>query len=178
MGNVIKPVDLTDYSNIRDVASEYLEEESRQAETLAESTSFTLMYYAKKYDDWFLDPIVGFFIPGFGDLLSSIANLPALYVATCKLHSIKLTIVIIYLTILDLIVGAIPFAGDIVDAFFKSNKMAYRLIVGYVEHDEETIEEINRKTVQAVIVLAIIGFILYAFYTLIMKIYDWIVGLF
>ena len=178
MGNVIKSVDISSYTEMCNDVNKFLEEDARQSEALAESASFNLVYLAKRYDDWFLDPIVGFVLPGFGDILSSITTLPAIYVAMFKVKSIKLTIAIFYVMMLDMLVGFIPFLGDIVDAFHKSNSIACRYIVGYVEDDEETKNEIDKKAFWGVIVLAIIGFILYAFYALIMSIYDWISGLF
>lgn len=178
MGNVIKTVDTKDYQEMLDEVNKQLEEDSQQAETLASSTSFNLVYMAKSYDDWFLDPIVGFFIPGVGDIISSLAILPALYVATFKLRSIRLVLAILSAAILDILAGLIPFAGDIVDAFYKSNKIACRLIVGYVEEDEDTMSEINKRAVWGAIFLAIIGFLGYACYNLVMNLYNWVVGLF
>lgn len=178
MGNVIKEIDTSAYEKMVDKLNKAVEEEERHAEALADSPSFQLVYAAKKYDDWFLDPIVGLVIPGFGDILSSIAILPALYVSTVKLQSIRLTIAILYVSILDILCGIIPGAGDLVDAFYKSNKIACRLIVGYVEDDEATQQEINKKATWGVFVLAIIGLIIYAFYSALVAIYDWFAGLF
>lgn len=178
MGNVIQPVDLSEYKeHIKDI-NEYIKEEQRQAEELSESASFNLVYMAKKYDDWFLDPLVGFLIPGVGDLISSLTILPAIYVAIFKLHSLKLTIAIMTTALLDLLVGWIPVLGDIVDAFYKSNKIAARLIVGYVEDDPETMSEINKRATTGVLILAAVGFLLYVAYNLVMSLYHWIVGLF
>lgn len=178
MGNVIKTVDIKDYQEMLDEVNKHIEEESQQAETLATSTSFNLVYMAKSYDDWFLDPIVGFLIPGVGDIISSMAILPALYVAIFNLRSIRLVLAILSAAIIDILAGLIPVAGDIVDAFYKSNKIACRLIVGYVEEDDDTMSEINKRAVWGAIFLAIIGFLGYACYNLIMSLYTWIVSLF
>lgn len=74
---------------------------------------------------------------------------------------------------IDLIVGAIPIGGDLFDALFKSNKRVYRLIVGYVEDDEATKEEVNKRAVQGVIILIVIGLLVYFFIELILKIFHW-----
>lgn len=177
MGNVIQRIDVSEYNEMLNDVNKYIEEEAKQTQALTESASFNLVYMAKKYDDWFLDPLVGFFIPGVGDIISSIATLPAIYVAIFRIRSIKLSIAILYVTILDLIVGAIPFLGDFIDAFHKSNKIACRLIVGYVENDEATKKEIDKKAFWGIILLALIGFIIYAFYSLIISIYHWLVNI-
>lgn len=178
MGNVIKTVDTSCFDKMVEEVNGYIEEENHQAEVLTSSSSFSLVYAAKKYDDWFLDPIVGFIIPGFGDILSSLTCLPAIYVAMFKLHSFRLTVAIMYITVIDILVGLIPFAGDIVDAFYKSNKKACRWIVGYVEQDENVISEINKSAFWGAIVLVLIGFLGYLFYSFVMSVYHWIVNLF
>lgn len=81
MGNVIKKIDLSGFEEKVNKANARMEREEEMAENLAESPAFNLMVWAKRYDDWFLDPLVGLFIPGIGDLLSSLATLPALHVA-------------------------------------------------------------------------------------------------
>lgn len=177
MGSVIKKIDLTNYSELYEEVQNHFEQLEREQENLVDSSSFNLVLLAKKYDDYFLDPIVGFFLPGIGDFISSIAALPALHVAMFKLRSIKLSIAILYITILDVLCGIIPFAGDIVDAFYKSNKKACRWIVGYIEEDPETLSEINKAATWGVVVLAILGVIIYALFSLIMSIYHWFAGI-
>lgn len=178
MGNVISKFSIKEYTKEREKFISEMEKEQRKCEEFEQSTSYTLMRYAKSYDDWFLDPIVGFFIPGFGDLLSSAASIPALHVAIFKLKSFTLTIAILSCTLIDLIVGAIPIFGDIVDAFYKSNKRAYRLVVGYYEDDPETKSEINKRAFTGCIILAIIGLLIWGFYELIIGIYHWLANLF
>lgn len=178
MGNVIQTVDTNDYQEIVEKVTNHLEEESRQAENLAESASFNMVYLAKKYDDWLLDPIVGFIIPGFGDMISSLAILPALYVAIFKLRSIRLTLAIFTSAVIDMLIGFIPALGDIIDVFYKTNRMACRLIVGYVEQDEDILHEINKRAVWGVILMVIMAFLVYTCYTLVLGLYNWIVGLF
>lgn len=178
MGNVISKIPVEDYYKQREKFISEMEKENAKAEEFAESISFRLMSYAKSYDDYFLDPIVGFFIPGFGDLLSSMASIPALHIAIFKLRSFTLTIAILAGFIIDLIVGVIPIAGDIIDAFYKSNKRSYRFIIGYYEDDPEVKSEINKKAVIGCILLALIGVILWTFYEMVVGIYNWVVGLF
>lgn len=178
MGNVIKEIDLSEFKEIVNNVNEHLEEEEQKVDNLTNSTSYSLMYYAKRYDDFFLDPIVGFIIPALGDVISSITIIPALYIALFKLHSIKLTIAILATSILDIICGVIPIIGDIVDAFYKSNRIACRLIVGYVEEDEDIMSEINKRAVWGTILLIVIGLLSYKICSIIMSIYHWVAGLF
>lgn len=178
MGNVIKEIDLSEFKEIVNNVNEHLEEEGQKVDTLTNSTSYSLMYYAKRYDDFFLDPIVGFIILALGDVISSITIIPALYIALFKLHSIKLTIAILATSILDIICGVIPIIGDIVDAFYKSNRIACRLIVGYVEEDEDIMSEINKRAVWGTILLIVIGFLSFQICSIIMSIYHWVASLF
>ncbi|MCH5346645.1 MAG: DUF4112 domain-containing protein [Muribaculaceae bacterium] len=178
MGNVLKKVDLTKYSEMYQDVENHFQQLEKEKDNFEDTTSYNMVLLAKKYDDFLLDPIVGFFIPGVGDIISSVAALPALYVAMFKLRSVKLTIAILYITILDVLCGLIPFAGDIVDAFYKSNKKARRWIIGYVEGDPDTISEINKAATWGVVGLVILGFIIYLLFNVIMSIYNWFAGLF
>lgn len=173
MGSVLKRIDLTKYSEMYEEVEKHFEQLGEAQENLIESSSFNMVLLAKKYDDYFLDPVVGLILPGFGDFISSLAAVPALHVALFKLRSVKLTIAILYITILDALCGVIPIAGDVVDFFYKSNKKAYRCICGYVNEDPETISEINKSCTWGVVVLAILGLIIYAMFSLIMSIYHW-----
>ncbi|MBD5358805.1 MAG: DUF4112 domain-containing protein [Bacteroides sp.] len=174
MGKVIKEVDISDYMKSVEEVRKYQEEEANQAEALGESGAFSLVYAAKKYDDWFLDPLVGFIVPGVGDILSSIATMPAIYVAIFKLQSFKLTLAIICTLMVDLLCGLIPVAGDLVDCFYKSNKIACRLVVGYVQKDPAIMEEINRRAKWGIIGLLVLGVLIYAAYSLIVSIIHWL----
>jgi len=178
MEDVVEIIDTSKFDAYVAKASDYIEREELAAERLSESASFKLVWVARKYDEWFLDPIVGFIIPGVGDLISSAATLPAVYVALVKLHSIKLTLAIIGAMITDFLAGLIPVVGDVVDAFYRSSKLSSRLIVGYVEQDPDTIEEVNKRAIWSAIGLIALCLIGWFFYNLVVGIYHFIVGLF
>ena len=56
----------------------------------------------------------------------------------------------------------IPFyIGDIIDVFNRSYKKNYRLIVGYVEDDQEIISEVNSKAIRTAVLIAIMCVIIY-----------------
>lgn len=174
MGQVFSKFDMSSTEELFQKVSDRAEKEEERNEELAESYAFNMVMLAKKYDDWFLDPIVGLVLPGVGDVLSAAAMLPGIYVSMFKLRSIRLTLAIFCCGMIDLLVGCIPMVGDLVDAFYKSNKMAARLIIGYAEDDPDTISEINKKAGWGVVILAVLALIMYAMYEVILGIYNWI----
>src|SRR3954471_5133709 len=77
---------------------------------------------ARWLDDRFLDPLIGLFLPGVGDLATSGAGLYVVWVAVKK----RLPLIVIARMLLNLavdaLVGAIPVAGDLFDFAWKANK--------------------------------------------------------
>ena len=173
MGKVFETVDTSGFKMLAREVEEYYQEEENYTENILESSSFNLVYLAKKYDDWFLDPIVGMIIPGVGDLISSLAALPALYVSMFKIKSFKLSLAVFYITVLDVLCGIIPGVGDVVDAFYKTNKKAARWIVGFVEDDPETISQVNKSAAWGSVMLIVIGLLIWALFSLLVSIYHW-----
>ena len=117
-----------------------LERQQAKAERrrmLEEDTDYRMIKGIKTVmDDYFLDPILGFFLPAVGDVLTTLCVLPFLWVSLARIKSIPLTLACLYNTMIDLVLGLIPFCiGDIIDAFNKSYKKNYRLIVGFVEDE-------------------------------------------
>lgn len=172
MGKVVELVDSNSYDRNAASVDRYLQDEAYMMDKLSRSTAYKYVWIAKKYDDWFLDPIVGFFLPEFGDILSSIAILPAFYIALNKIKSIKLAYAILIIGAIDMLVGAIPTVGDIVDAFYKANKKAARWIVGYVEKDYSVKEEVNQTVIWGSVVLVILIALVYLCISLIMGLYH------
>lgn len=178
MGRVFEKVDISNFEKIALEVDKYYEEENSLKDEISESTAYNLVYMAKKYDEWFLDPIVGLIIPGVGDIISSLAATPALYVAAFKIRSFKLTLAILYITVLDVLCGIIPGVGDVVDAFYRTNKKAARWIVGYNEGDQATISEINKSAAWGSVMLIVLGLLVWALFSIIMSIYHWFKDLF
>ena len=108
-------------------------------------------------DQWFLDPILGFFVPGLGDVITTCLTIPFIFTSIFKLRSIPLTLAIISNCLIDLLIGLIPIAGDIADLAVKSYKRNYYLIVGYVEGDPKVIEEINSKALWACVLITVLS---------------------
>lgn len=146
---------------------------------LEEDSSYLLCKNVAKYmDDYYLDPLLGFFLPSVGDMITQLLSLPYIYVSLCKIKSIPLTLAIIYNMLIDVLIGCVPWLGDIIDCFYKSNRKNYRLIVGFVEDDEQIKHEVNRKALRTAIFIFIVCLIIYWVFSIIAKIISGIIGLF
>ena len=176
MGKVVELVDRNSYDRNAAAVDRRLQDEAYMMEKLSRSTAYKYVWIAKKYDDWFLDPIVGFFLPAFGDALSSAAILPAFYIALTKIRSVKLAYAILIIGAIDLLVGVIPTVGDVIDAFYKANKKAARWIVGFVEKDPYVNDEVNQTVIWGTVGLAILIGLIYLCFSMIMNLYHWIFG--
>jgi hypothetical protein len=83
---------------------------------------------AKWMDDRFLDPILGFVLPGVGDVLGSALGLYVVVVAVRrKLPLVTVARMLMNLGI-DALVGAVPVAGDLFDVAWKANRKNVRLL--------------------------------------------------
>ncbi|MFC4666569.1 DUF4112 domain-containing protein [Falsiporphyromonas endometrii] len=134
---------------------------ARKAE-LESSGSFFLVYnLAKINDTFFLDPIIGFFLPGIGDLISAIFAIPFIYLSLFQIRSIPLTLAIIYNFMKDILVGLFPILGDLLDVFIRSYSKNLRLIRGYIDHDEAVIREVNRKAFFTALMIVIVCVLIY-----------------
>lgn len=154
-----------------------------RAERLKDSTSFAILEGTRRVmDDLIfgigLDPFLGFLPAGSGDIISSITALPSIYVALFKVRSIPLTLAVIKNMLVDMLVGAIPMLGNILDFFYRSHHKNYQLIVDYIEGDKQTIEEVNRDAWFMAILILIISTMIYFVIKLLSMFWDWIVGLF
>ena len=104
----------------------------------------------------------GFLLPVVGDFLPTILLIPFLWVTLARIKSIPLTLACVYNTMLDLILGLIPFyLGDVIDAFHKSYSINFRLILGFVEDDKNIIREVNGKAVRTAIIIGVFCVIIY-----------------
>jgi len=146
---------------------------------LEEDSSYRLCRNVAKYmDDYYIDPVLGFFLPGVGDIISQTLSLPYIYVSLFKIKSIPLTLAVLYNIMVDSLVGLIPWLGDIIDFFYKSSKKSYRLIVGFVEDDENVKHEVNSKAITTAILIVIVGALIYWLFQLVSSFIGWFLGLF
>jgi hypothetical protein len=108
-----------------DLIVEDSEGDIRAAETLA-----------KWMDDRMLDPLLGFFAPGIGDVVGSALGLYVVGVAfRRKLPLVTISRMLMNLGV-DALVGAVPIAGDLFDVAWKANKRNVRLL--RQRHDART----------------------------------------
>ena len=151
---------------------------------VSSDSDYMLIYNIAKYmDKYCLDPIIGFFIPGGGDILTSVMTIPYISVAAFTVKSLPLTLAVIYNMLIDMLVGSIPFfIGDICDVFHRSYSKNYQLIVGFVEGDEEVIKTVNERAVKTGIFIVILCVLIYLMMTLVLSavssIWDFVSNLF
>ncbi len=111
-------------------------------------------------DKYCLDPILGFFMPGLGDVITAALTIPFIFTSIFKLRSVPLTLAIIMNALIDMLIGLVPVVGDLGDFVFRSYKKNYNLIVGYVNEDRNTLEEINSKALWACVLITVISIVI------------------
>ena len=89
---------------------------------LMDNKAYQAMYFLTRYmDRYYLDALIGV-VPGWGDILA----------------------------LRDILLGMIPFfVGDIIDFFHRSNKQNMEMVQGFVDGDEATVREVNRRAWQS-----------------------------
>jgi hypothetical protein len=99
------------------------------------------------------DALLGFLEIG-GDLLSSVLGFA--YVGLCVkvIKSVRLTLAVTCVVLVDLLLGFIPGLGSVVDIFFCANYINRYLIKGYVERDESVMRKLNIVTLICVLIVA------------------------
>src|SRR5690606_8506998 len=129
---------------------------------ILQSRSYKSVQTIKKWmDDYFLDGIIGLVsIPGLRDI-NKILSFPYVYVSLFKVRSISLTLAVVFNILLDVLIGALPFLGNIADFFFRSYAKNYKLIVGFVEGDQEIITMVKKRAIWMVIGIGIACYLIY-----------------
>lgn len=151
------------------------ERHKNRSERIASSRTYHLTKrIAKWMDRYYIDPIIGFFLPGYGDTITALLNLPYLYVSAFKVRSLPLTLAIIFNTLLDVLIGLIPVLGDLFDIFNKSYTKNSRLLTGFVEGDHSIIREVNRKAILLGVLCLILCLLIYLVILLIVRLGMWI----
>ncbi len=148
----------------------------RNKPAVEQSRTYRFLRMATKWmDRYYLDPILGFVIPGgMGDFLTSLLALPFIYVAACKVRSLPLTLAVVFNIICDLAIGLIPFCiGDMLDVFNRSYLQNMRLIVGFVEGDRKIVAEVNGKAVGTAVFIVVFCVIIYYLASLAVKAAGW-----
>ena len=137
--------------------------EAKRQEMMNRSSYRIMVKTATYMDKYYIDPIIGFIIPGgIGDTISSMLALPFVYYSLCVVKSIPLTLAVVYNILMDVLIGTIPFCiGDILDIFKRSYIENLRLITGYIDDDKEIISKVRKKAFATAVFIAIICFLIY-----------------
>lgn len=114
----------------------------------------------KWMDTFYLDPILSIIPGGVGDIISQTLTVPFIYVAATKIKSLPLTLAIIYNSLVDMLIGAIPILGDVWDIFHKSHKKNYKLLNGFIEEDANIKRQVNKDAIFCGIAIAILIFLI------------------
>lgn len=191
MANLLNNGNLSDddfeISISRNEPEERTYKSQRRLEKVRNSGSYALSKFTAEYfDDLInigpihigLDPIIGFFLPGFGDILTQVTSVPAIYCALFELHSIPLTLACIYNSLKDWLVGLFPGLGDILDCFVRSNRANFRLLNGFVDDDPAIKDEVNSKAAVTAVLIIILGLLIYGVICIIGSVFDFIGSLF
>lgn len=137
---------------------------------------------SKWMDSYFLDPIIGFFLPTVGDFIGVMLAVPFMYVSLTRIKSLPLTLAIMFNTLIDMLIGLVPCIGDIFDIFHRSHKKNYKLLTGFVEDDAEIKRQVNKDAIKCgvgiVIVLLLIGVVFNLLFSLLGSIYTEVYNLF
>ena len=131
----------------------------------------------KIMDDYYLDGIVGL-IPIIGDIVTQFFNYSFLYVAIYKIKSYRLTMAILFNSLIDILIGLIPYSGAVLDFVHRSYKDNFDLIVGFVEKDQKIIRKVNKQatwtTIGVVVVFLLIISLIWLLFFVLSSFFTWI----
>jgi hypothetical protein len=150
---------------------------ARREEQVMTSKNYRVILWADKYmDKYGLDAVLSL-IPYVGDAIGFLFVIPGLRISIGRLHSLPLTMAILYDFLVDAVLGLIPVVGPVLDFFFKANSRVAKLVRGYVEDDGETMREVHRKAtyfiVASIVLIALIVLMIYFF----VEMWEWVIGL-
>lgn len=87
------------------------------------------VWLAEWADDRYIDPLVGLVLPGVGDLLLTVIGMYPVYVAVRRRMPAIVAARMIRNLAIDLVIGAVPVAGDAFDFVFKAHRRNARLLL-------------------------------------------------
>lgn len=95
---------------------------------MADPALVTVRKLSRVMDDYYVDPILGFVLPGAGDLIGAGMGLYTVaYALRRRVSPVIITRMLMNLSI-DAIVGAVPFVGDLFDIGWKAHKKNLALL--------------------------------------------------
>jgi hypothetical protein len=89
---------------------------------------------ARVLDRYYIDPLIGLFIPGGGDVLGSLLGVYTVMIAARRKMSPVIIARMLMNLAADAVLGFIPFIGDLFDIGFKANQRNVVLLEQATEH--------------------------------------------
>jgi hypothetical protein len=83
---------------------------------------------ARVLDNYFVDPIIGFFLPGAGDIAGTALGLYSVFLAFKRRMSPIIIARMLLNLAVDALLGLIPFLGDLTDVAFRANQRNVKLM--------------------------------------------------
>jgi uncharacterized protein DUF4112 len=117
---------------------------------------------ARVLDHYLVDPLLGLFLPGAGDLIGSLLGLYVVGVAVRHRMSPVIIARMLLNLALDAVFGAIPLIGDIADFAYKANERNLALLVGRHDTGKATARDWLAVGGALVVFAAVIGLVIYA----------------
>lgn len=147
---------------------------------MEQSRSYRAMKTATKVmDDYYLDPILGL-VPVVGDIVPQLFNASFFYISIFKIRSCALTMTLLRNVFIDIFVGLIPYAGIVLDIFYKSYRENTILIEGFVNDDPNIVKKVKRRAVSTTIWLVVLGVAIYYLivflWSVVTHLYQWIMS--
>jgi hypothetical protein len=99
------------------------------AESIADAELARVAKFARVLDHYMVDPLLGFVLPGIGDIIGSLLGL---YIVGIAIRRRLATVVVIRMLLnlaIDAGIGVVPVIGDIADIVFKANEMNLALLI-------------------------------------------------
>lgn len=155
--------------------SRKIQKELKKAE-IEKSTHYQIVKLTKKwFDDYYLDGIIGLF-PIVGDIVTQFFSYSFLYIAIFKIKSYRLTMAILFNSLVDILVGLIPYLGIVLDFVNRSYKQNFELIIGFVNDDKKVIQKVNRRatwtTIGVVVILLLIILLIWLLKTVFSELFQ------
>lgn len=153
----------------------------RRKNRLESSKSYQLAkQIGEVLDVYHLDGVIGL-IPVIGDVVTQTFSIVYLYIAIVKIRSWRLSAAIVLNSLLDIMIGLVPYLGIVMDFFYKSNVKNIALIRGFAENDRAIVKKVNKKAAWSVlfilILLVVIYFLVRISAYLVSAFYHWVLGL-
>ncbi|MFY0674382.1 MAG: DUF4112 domain-containing protein [Bacteroidia bacterium] len=121
-----------------------------------------------------IDPIIGFFIPILGDIISYIMSALLVFYMIKNGASGKVVMKILVNLLIDLLIGGVPMVGQIGDFFYKANERNLKLYKEYLNEGKHEGSALPYILAIVFILILIPIIFLVVFVKLFYELYEWI----